>query len=127
MSHARQVEQFRDAREFKIQICAWLRSRMSMGMRLSTALKGRRIVDAATCARDVYHREHRGASCMDFHLELQCGKLCAILVFWPRAPARTVLPMCTSMPANNITLETAEAAAAASVCTAMPVDTAASQ
>ena len=87
MSHARQAEQFRDAREFKVQICAWLRSRMSMGMRLSTARKGRRIVDAATCARDVYHREHRGASCTDFNLKLQCGKLCAILVFLPRAPS----------------------------------------
>ena len=37
--------------------------------------------DAATCARDVYHGEHRGVACTDFQLKLQCGKLFVILVF----------------------------------------------
>ena len=38
-------------------------------------------MDAATCARDVYHEEHRGVACTDFHLKLQCGKLSMVIVF----------------------------------------------
>ena len=40
-----------------------------------------------TCARDVYHGEHRGVACTDFHLKLQCGKLFVILVF-PKTAAQ---------------------------------------
>ena len=42
-------------------------------------------MDAATCARDVYHGEHRGVACTDFHLKLQYGKLFLIIVFPKKA------------------------------------------
>ena len=65
-SHARQAEQFLDAREFKMESSA--RAKTKDVHRCP-------IVDAAICATDVYHREHHGASCTDFHLKRQCGNL----------------------------------------------------
>ena len=65
-SHARLAEQFLDVREFKMEISA--RSKTKDVHRCS-------LVDAAICAADVYHREHHGASCTDFHLKRQCGNL----------------------------------------------------
>ena len=73
------------------------------------------MIDTATCARDVNHREHHGASCTDFHLKLQYKMLCVFLAFLAQGalpppppkdlkttvPVRTALFISTSAPANN--------------------------
>ena len=38
-------------------------------------------MDAATCARDVYHGEHRGVAWTDFHLNFNVGSYVCSLLF----------------------------------------------